>query len=76
MYNQQNFQFLPIIDNRSRQQRKPDYRLISLSPTLSKITKAIISSRIKNFISESNIILEEQFGIQSKHFTELVEHIF
>ena len=47
-----------------------NYRLISPLPIISKVLEKIISSQLKNFLFENNLLPTAQFAYRAQHSTE------
>ena len=50
-----------------------NYRPLSLLPTISKIFERFIHTQLYNYLSENELLCEQQYGFQSQHSTELAE---
>ena len=48
-----------------------NYRPISLLPTISKIFERIIYNQLSNYLNDSNLLAEQQYGFRLRHSTEL-----
>ena len=51
-----------------------NYRLISLLTSFSKVFKKVIHVRLLKHINNSNILVNEQFGVRSKSSTEMASY--
>ena len=48
-----------------------NYRPISLLPTISKIFERVIHTQLYKYLSDNNLLCEQQYGFRSQHSTEL-----
>ena len=48
-----------------------NYRPILLLPTISKIFERVIHTQLYNYLSENELLCEQQYGFRSQHSTEL-----
>ena len=48
-----------------------NYRPISLLPTISKIFERVIHTQLYNYLSENELLREQQYGFRSQHSPEL-----